>query len=338
MNTFYGCNVPDRTRLSQESEPILSHDTEDLFEKVKNLNELLWEGRAPRPAVEDWIANFTGDCKSAEIEQKHALYLLTKFLYFGYDEVRELLRAMFQDLFRNPLSVAVRACLTDKDDFDAMHRGFIDQLSRTRFLGLGNPAQSGTHILYDFRHVNRLPLSVFASPHDLFSGGLNDATTTWAFPRVHRIIFIDDFCGTGDQAKGIGSKYVPLMRQVAQRRNVKLEIWYLTLFATTSALDNLRAQVNIFDKVQTVSELDATYRVFDVGSQFYGETDSCLSKEEGETIARHYGERVFPRHSLGYRNSQLLLGFHHNIPNNTLPIIWRQRTTPPWYAIFPRST
>ncbi len=306
-----------------------------LYEKVKGLNELLWEYRATRPAVNQWLNNFAGDCMSAAIERKHALYLLSKFLYFGQNEVRQLLRAMFQDLIRHPLSVKVRAQLTDKDDFEAIHHGFLDEIDRTCFLGLGNPAESGTHILYDFRLVNDIPLTAIVSPHDLLIGALNDSKTKWAKPKVHRLIFIDDFCGTGNQAVGMGRKYVPLLRKVASRSGIEIQVWYLTLLATTVGLTSLRAEA-LFDHVESVSELDATYRVFDVASQLYIDPPDGLTKEDAQTIARHYGEIIRPGQPLGYRDSQLLLGFHHNVPDNTLPIMSREHLEPPWHAIFPR--
>ena len=84
-------------------------NTNAIYEKVMVLNERLWENRATRPAVDQWLANFTGACMPRETERQHALYLLSKFLYFGQDEVRELLRAMFQDLFRQPMSIQARA-------------------------------------------------------------------------------------------------------------------------------------------------------------------------------------------------------------------------------------
>ena len=36
---------------------------------------------------------------------------------------------------------------------------------------------------------------------------------------------------------------------------------------------------------------------------------------------------------LGYNDCQMLLGFHHNTPNNTLPIFWREKN---WTPIFKR--
>ena len=83
--------------------------------------------RTPRSAVMEWLDNFHGRRASKTVEQAHALYLLTKFLYFGDREVRALLRAMFQDLVRNPLTVKVRMTLDNCNDFTAIHEAFIER-------------------------------------------------------------------------------------------------------------------------------------------------------------------------------------------------------------------
>ena len=310
--------------------------TDELYQKVKSLNELLWEQRVNRPVVDQWLDNFKGEFECEGTERAHALYLLSKFLFLGRNEVRQLLRAMFVELVRHPLTSEVRAHLNDSMDFEGIYQGYVSEIERTRFLGLGNPAESGTHILYDFRHANRIPTRYFVSPHELFTGGLNDPTTSWEFPYVHRLIFIDDFCGTGTQARDMGAKYVPLMRQVAMRSNVSIEVWYLTLLATTNGLACLR-QASVFDRVECVSELDSSYRAFDVDSQFYARPPSAITKAKAEEIARRYGERLQPGFPLGYGNSQLLVGFHHNVPDNTLPIFSHDQPQLPWYPVFPRD-
>ena len=39
-------------------------------------------------------------------------------------------------------------------------------------------------------------------------------------------------------------------------------------------------------------------------------------------------------YALGYKGSEALIGFHHNIPNNTLSVIWSSAKG--WRPIFPR--
>ena len=286
--------------------------------------------------MEQWLANFQGCTVDRELEQSHALYLLSRFMYFGHNELRQMLRAMFLESFRNPLSVSVRSNLLNRDDFDAIHRGFLRELRATRFLGIGNPAESGTHLLYDFRLANNLPVKSFVNLHELFSGPLGDADTTWVFRDVTRIVFVDDFCGTGGQAIDFGRKVVALLRHVARRTEIALEVWYLTLLATESGLARIRQQ-GIYDHIASVSELDRSYRTFGEDSQIYENAPGELSLQDGRQIAAHYGRRLNRQHPLGYKRSQLLLGFRHNIPNNTLPIFSYHRVRPPWRPLFPRT-
>ena len=312
------------------------NEFDKLYGKVKSLNELLWEYRVNGPVVDQWLSNFNGKIASEEIERLHALYLLSKFLFFGRNEIRELLRAMFQDLIRQPLMVNARTQQTDPDDFSAIHEEFEAEIDKTRFIGLGNPAESGTHILYHFRQVNKIPSAYFVNPHDLFTGKLNDSQTLWNSPSVTRLIFIDDFCGTGHQAEEMGRKYVSLMRDVATRCSVDISVWYLTLIATSDGLEYLRGS-KWFDRVESVSELDSSYRVFDDKSQFYTTAPSGCTRVEAKEIAKKYGELLWPNDPLGYGCSQLLIGFHHNVPDNTLPIITQARASLPWFPVFPRD-
>ena len=308
----------------------------DLYRKIKILNELLWERRVTRPVVDQWLDNFRGDFHSVDTERQHALYLLSKFLFLGRNEVRQLLRSMFVDLVRHPLTLEARAQLKDQGNFDDIHRGFLSRIEATRFLGLGNPAESGTHILYDFRHANEIPLDYFVSPHELFTGSLNDPATDWESSAVNRLIFIDDFCGTGTQAYDMGVKYVPFMQEVARRNGLKIKVWYLTLMATSAGLSTLR-KAKIFDRVECVCELDSSYRAFDDDSLYYARLSYDVARVQSEEMARGYGERLQPENPLGFGDCQLLVGFHHNVPDNTLPIISQQQPEIPWYPVFPRD-
>ena len=311
-------------------------DLEELHQKVKSLNELLWEHRVNLPVIEQWLDNFVGAFNLPQLERDHALYLLSKFLYFGRKEIRQLLGVMFRDLIRQPLTILSRDRLHGSNDFAAVHREYEVEIGRTRFLGLGNPAESGTHILYHFRQVNQIPSCYFPNFHDLFTGQLHDPQTAWQDGNIRRLILIDDFCGTGVQAEGIGKKIVPLLQDVSTRGGVTIEVWYLTLFATSTGLERLRL-AGLFDHVESVSELDPSYRVFDDKSQFYIQPPSGINKSEAEGIVRGYGEKLWPGAPLGFGDCQLLIGFHHNVPDNTLPIITQERSELPWRPVFPRD-
>lgn len=81
--------------------------------------------------------------------------------------------------------------------------------------------------------------------------------------------------------------------------------------------------------------------------RFYGEIkDSAFDDEhplfgswrrtkELREFSYKYGIALDKKCPLGYGNSQLLIGFSHSIPNNTLPIIWKE--TANWHSLIPRS-
>jgi hypothetical protein len=306
-----------------------------LLEKVKVLNQLLWEGQATRPAVEQWLENFDGAYAPSTTERLHALYLLSKFLYFGRSEIQELLKAMFQDLVRQPLTAQARKDLADRSDFTGAHRAFLQELSATRFLGLGNPSESAAYMLYNFRTANRLPIELFPNFYELFSKALNSSDNAWVDTGVRRIVFVDDFCGTGSQAVELSAKYLPVISQAARNSGISVESWYLTILGTSSGLDRVRASTD-FAYVESVSELDNSYRSFEPGAQIFSSPPTGITGPEAESIATHYGARLAPAHPLGYKNSQLLVGFHHNVPDNSLPIFWFDEPDPLWTPIFPR--
>ena len=51
-------------------------------------------------------------------------------------------------------------------------------------------------------------------------------------------------------------------------------------------------------------------------------------------MCKRVGAQLNPSAPLGYGGCQLLLGFAHNVPNNTLPIFWLQDEA--WFPVFKR--
>ena len=336
MSLSFGYAALPDEHLQHGTGSMMADLAEQLYDKIKRLNESLWERRTTRPAVDEWLENFSGSYVSQDKERLHALYLLSKFLFIGHDEVRQLLRSLFQDLVRHPLTVGVRMNMADKQDFDAIHDGLKDEISKTRFLGIGGAAESGAHLLYEFRHANDLPDFLFINSDQVATAGLSrPKNQNGVHPDVRRLVFMDDFCGSGQQATDFSLDEVSSMRQIAKRGNLDIEIWYLAILATASGLAHTR-QYGVFDRVDTVSELDSSYRVFDNSSQFFTNAPSQIDKVTARMIASFYGQRLWPQHPLGYQDGQLLVGFHHNVPDNTLPIICQSASDPAWTAIFPR--
>jgi hypothetical protein len=62
-----------------------------------------------------------------------------------------------------------------------------------------------------------------------------------------------------------------------------------------------------------------------------------IDRAEVEAMCRRYGDRLVSTYPLGFGDCQLLIGFHHNTPDNSLPIIWFVEPDGlPWTPIFKR--
>lgn len=307
---------------------------QELLDKIKTLNEKIWEGRAGRPAVEAWLANFVDDWSDDPSEKLHALFLLSHFMYFGDDEIRVLLRALFRDLFRYPIVEQLRKAADGTLDGDALNRAFAMELARSRFLGIGNPAESGTHLLYYFRQENKLSKDLFTHTYQIFDGRL-DADVGLADHNLKRYVLIDDFCGSGDQATEYSEKVVAAIRESARRAGLTVEVCYYVLFSTSEGLTRIQTDGD-FDRVSAVYELDSSYQTFADDSRYFRTHPDSINRDFAHQMCQTRGEQLWPTYPLGYEDGQLMIGFHHNTPDNVLPVLWIDSDNPPWTPMFRR--
>lgn len=318
---------------------------ENLKAKIKVLNETLWDNRALNPSIEKWLANF-----STDKEKLHALYLLSKFMYFGAVPMRNLLKSLYRDLYRYPLIESIRRNNGNTLDSDLIENKFKEEEKNTRFLGVGNPSESGAHLLYFFRQENKLSKKMFVYTDEILDR--SNASLQLRFPEVKHYVFIDDFCGSGSQATTDS-----IIKQCVvdiKKLSADVKISYLMLFATSTGVKTVKDS-GLYDNVEAVMELDNTYKCFDVNSRIFPQKDDfyfekdftkefCyrlgrplfynINQKEGFTGANL--ENLSDQVALGWGNCQLLLGFYHNTPDNTLPIIWYDEEDIDWFPIFKR--
>ena len=111
--------------------------------------------------------------------------------------------------------------------------------------------------------------------------------------------------------------------------------YYLALVATRNGIERTKDETGF--EIICPQILDNEYRVFHDRSLIFPEADLRKIAKE---VFEEYGRKLAGRnHALGYQNSQSLLGFHHNIPDNTLPVIWSEevwRESQRWQPLFKR--
>ncbi len=306
----------------------------ELMSAIQALNACVWRNRVDGRTIEQWLKEFGADGQPGSRGRLHALYLLSRFMYFGDEEVRALLRALYRDHYRYPIVAEIRKQAGDTRDEGVLKAGFDLALSRTRFLAMGNPSESGTHLLYHYRQENELTSKQFISTHEIFD--LTQKEPALADPDITRYVFIDDFCGSGIQGVRYSRALMQRVTEAAQQAGVKPRIAYHVLVATSKGLQRVRQEAK-FDEIACVLELDETFRAFDASSRYFRNAPDGIEREFAHALARLYGGQLSSDEALGFDDGQLMLGFVHNTPNNTLPIFWHpghsKRT---WYPVFRR--
>ncbi|MEN4735974.1 hypothetical protein ABEH94_05995 [Pantoea agglomerans] len=305
---------------------------EQLELKILKLSEAIWENKVKSPEITKWLSNFETNTDITHCEQIHALYLLSNFMYFGNKEIRELLKSIYRDKIKNPLMQQIRKENGDTKNFALIEEKYDKALKETRFLGLGNPSESGTHLLYFFRQENELTKKLFINTHDILnikkrvSGNLLDREISLKDPNIKRYIFLDDICGSGSQAISYSENLLKEIHNI----DPTIEVSYFSIISTSHGLRNIKSRT-AFKHVDCIFELDESYKCFSDNSRYYeGVEKKGISKQFTHEFCLKYGLQFFNGYDpLGFNDGQLLIGFSHNIPDNTLPIFWHEKSWAP---------
>lgn len=305
----------------------MSYSSNDLHSKIKILNETIWEDRFRKEVVDCWLCNF------GNVDQEKALYLLSKFMYFGIREIRELLKSLYRDLYKYPIVQEVRKSLGHTLDNNQIGNSFEKILTKTRFLGLGNPSESGTHLLYFFRQENLLPRDLFIHGHEIYKRDAANDKSVIKDRSIEHYVFIDDLCSSGKQA----CEYSGDLLKQLKTDLPEVKTAYYALFALQSGLEKVRRDTS-FNDVNAIFILDESFKCFSDVSRYFDD-ETLFKKEDVKQMCEGYGNVIESSKPLGYNNDQLLLGFHHNVPDNTLPIIWSEgNARKSWIPILKRYT
>jgi hypothetical protein len=310
--------------------------------KLLALTRFAWNRKIDWQDVEKWLDNFQSSADLNECEKHQMLHLLNQFMYFGEREIKTLLQCIYRDKFKNNVIQDIRRANNDTLNRSLIGRLFQRELRNTVFLGVGNPSESGTHLLYYFRQENKLPKSLFKNKDDIFSTEHVIRAESKAGPYISKkeklenasiknYVFLDDMCGSGDQACSYLTQTVKNIKLL----NPDAKISYYVLFANSAGIDNIKINTDI-DNVDCVFELDESFKCFSENSRHFKSTKEYVSKLKAQDISQKYGAMLIPEIPLGYDDNQLLIGFNHNTPDNTLPIIWFDEEGVNWKPIFKR--
>ena len=294
--------------------------SQDDFLEIVDLNNYLWENYLTTRSVSKWFANFDGQSSGNEAEQETALNLIKKFLYYNEKEIRYLCKSAFSLLKRHAIVQNANQLFTQAGERQV--QTFMDNCL---FSYVGRAGESGAMLSCPFRQENDIPVRRCMEPAAFLTNEITDGQLANS-----NLIFLDDFVGTGTQVNEFWDT------RVAQIKNrcANVKIHWLALVATKRATENILQHTNI--PIICPQILDESYQAFNALSKIFPDPQK---RETAKSVCKYYGERLVGNEdALGYKDSQVLLGFHHNIPDNTLPVIWAETEieNKKWQPLFKR--
>ncbi|HYN44912.1 MAG TPA: tetratricopeptide repeat protein [Candidatus Limnocylindrales bacterium] len=187
-------------------------------------------------------------------------------------------------------------------------------------------AKSSEHLFYPLNKLTEISKKNFIHSESLTATDGRD------------IVFIDDLIGTGNQARN----YIDKLKKEGKIGNQKL--YYFAIVGLRDGIKELKNS-GIFEKVLTTVEIQN--KAFDTGYIFTTE-ESGEAKEMASELGKQLTKGLKEVDPLGYKNSEALVFFGHNNPNNSLPIFWAsgkckllekvgESTEIKWTPLFPRK-
>ena len=241
-------------------------DLAELRNHIIQTSIVAWKNYITESSLDRWLKNFDGAALgNAVVEQTIAAWLLLNFTYYTDTEVRELCKIIYRKFIHRKLQEEYYQ--RSSEDVQTKIQRI---LTRTIFLPLGNPSESGALILYNFRTANALPKRVFNQPID-WSTKLSDGN-------IDDIVLIDDVTLSGSQA----------IDYVGRLPVNNIQTTLMTFFATPIAINNLKKAASQIVPLY-VSLLDSRTNLFSDRSSVFSNPDCLQLKDLAFKLCNYYG-------------------------------------------------
>jgi hypothetical protein len=288
---------------------------EQVFERARNLVQQngVWSEITPQ-RLEAWLGCFENHQASLL-----AAYLLDNLCYRSRGQFAAMLDVLFEDA-RLPFDDADAPLIVD-----VLNKRLVNKaptICLAPVLGPGSPpTKSGPYILRLAQRRFRMRPEWMAWPtHIAYSKELTD------------VIFVDDFCGTGQQFCEFAAD-IKLCERHQEFAHVRF--WYFVATIHETALEVLSETLPFvgiryaerLSKFNSVLEDDSFSRYQVPGFQ-------ALIMEQYKRIAKEAGLPQKGPFANGFGKLGLAYAYAHATPNNTLPIFWQD--TDGWTPLLER--
>ncbi len=200
--------------------------------------------------------------------------------------------------------------------YDSIMKAVID-LDNVIFVPVGYVVKSGSVVAYFFRKVNQLRENQFLPYSELNANSLN---------KIETIVFLDDYIGTGHQSINVWRNIKTNFDQLEKFP----KLIYATIVGYTEGVNKVEQATDF--KVITSFAYGPDQLPFHPDSKIFN-SENELSK--AKEIISKYGQKLYPKYPLGYKDNSGLFSFFYSTPNNTLPIFWSIQNN--WTPLLPRG-
>ncbi len=300
--------------LDENAITALTRKEQEAYIQDKEIVELcprwgLYRGsKITPPDVRHWLNQF-GD----NTERRLMFSLLQPLRFYDEPKIREKLTIIHSHVRRNMIH--------EIREGERVRRDIL-------LSSFGQPSKSGSSYARMYATENEITIQNVASLEKIPEALAKNE-------RIKAIVFVDDIIASGESAVDLLNELYEKCGKIIADKEVKVFI---------SAICGFRIGVEKLEAAIEKIPFDAEVIVSDILT----EVDQCFSEEseifpsavdrgKAKQIALAYGKKIQSKHSLGYQDSQLLVVFHDNCPNNTLPILWSRSGKIKWTPLFERN-
>ena len=190
--------------------------------------------------------------------------------------------------------------------------------------------ESGSALVTLYRYQNNIPERLCGGPNKIFTAVGKNAQTKVI------VICVDDFIGSGQSATEQLAKLTSRLHQIPRWGDRVLFI-YATVVGFEKGMKCIEEHIGQEIIVLSYKVLTEADRAFSPENSIF---DTAEERNRAREIAHRIGSVLEKDNPLGWENSQALVVFPDNIPNNTLPIFYKQGVEyngQLWRPLFPRA-
>ena len=206
---------------------------------------------------------------------------------------------------------------------EALNPYIIQTEKHLHFVPIGKAGKSGQMVVYIIQGVLK---PFYAHRHRFHYYTDIEKVVVEQLKENDVLFYVDDVIGTGNTFVKYAKKNDKVRKTLEE--NFAAEIKLLCIVTTMGGKVRLERD---YPSMKLIGE--EKRKAFDVDRSCFGSYYRMLPIRE---FAFKYGLKIAGKDSaLGYENSQLLIVFSHAVPNNSLPILWKQ--TGKFMSLAPRS-